>query len=230
MKLYESGAELDAVRQILGNRELGVYFGQSGEDVVVSKVFKDKRNGFYVDVGCNNPFRYSNTFALHAGLGWTGLNIDADPEIIKTFRKARPKDICVNAAVSDTHEDVELTVFKGKAHNTIDPEMLERKKDLVIDRVIRMTTRPLREILSEHLDEGRVIDFLNVDVEGVDLKALQSNDWDKFPASLICVEDHDFRKSNGTPIRSYMESIGYSLYSHLIQSSFYIPAKALRKR
>ena len=54
--------------------------------------FKEKRNGFYIDVGCYHPIRLSNTKFLY-DKGWWGINIDISKKSIDLFKIARKKDI-----------------------------------------------------------------------------------------------------------------------------------------
>ena len=42
-----------------------------------------------------------------------------------------------------------------------------------------MRTRTLENILDEYLPEGQLIDFLTIDVEGMDFEVLKSNNWEK---------------------------------------------------
>src|ERR1035437_7606242 len=57
-------------------------YGQSGEDMILSNIFFDKKIGFYVDVGANNPCIQSNTHFFYKK-GWRGINIDALPGSMK---------------------------------------------------------------------------------------------------------------------------------------------------
>ena len=50
-------------------------YSQWGEDQFITEYFKDKEKGIYLDIGCFNPFMYSNTCLLYKK-GWTGINID----------------------------------------------------------------------------------------------------------------------------------------------------------
>ena len=52
-------------------------FSQANEEKIISELFKKKPKGFYIDVGCYNPRKYSNTALLYKK-GWTGINIDAE--------------------------------------------------------------------------------------------------------------------------------------------------------
>ena len=50
-------------------------YSMDGEDIVISNYFKDKKKGFYIDIGCYHPIHRNNTFLLFKK-GWQGMNID----------------------------------------------------------------------------------------------------------------------------------------------------------
>lgn len=221
--------------EILGHKHAGVYFSQSGEDVVLAKYFRERRNGFYVDVGCHHSTKYSNTFLLHKLLGWSGVNIDADPEIIRHFSTARPNDINIHAAVSDEVCSVQLSIYEGKAYNTIDGSVRERykRKNIEAVNVLELQTQRLGDLLSTRFPDGKSIDFLNVDVEGVDLQVLKSLDWDRFPVEVVCVEDPGFSRKEAdlvpSDVRVFLMGLGFRLYAQIIQSSIYLKKPAAAK-
>ena len=61
------------------------FYSQFGEDKILNELIPNKfTNGFYVDVGCFHPKKYSNTYILFRR-GWRGINIDmedSDSDII----------------------------------------------------------------------------------------------------------------------------------------------------
>ena len=63
----------------------------------------------------------------------------------------------------------------------------------------------MRDILRRHLPPDTQIDLLNIDVEGLDLEVLQSNDWSKFKPKVIIVEGTSFNFDcpNDNPIYSF---------------------------
>ena len=63
--------------------------------------FKEKKDGFYIDVGCFHPIRLSNTKFLY-DKGWRGINIDISSFSIDLFNYARPDDINLNIAARST--------------------------------------------------------------------------------------------------------------------------------
>jgi len=44
-------------------------FSQSNEEIILNKLFSGIKKGFYVDVGCHHPRRFSNTALLYKN-GW----------------------------------------------------------------------------------------------------------------------------------------------------------------
>ena len=50
-------------------------YSMDGEDIEIFNYFKNKKNGFYVDVGAYHPIQRNNTMLLYLN-GWEGINID----------------------------------------------------------------------------------------------------------------------------------------------------------
>jgi FkbM family methyltransferase len=189
-------------------------FGQEGEDLILAELFLGKRDGFYIDVGAHHPKRFSNTYHFYRFRGWRGINIEAMPGSMKAFRRARPNDINVEAAVSDSSEELTYFVFNEPALNTFDPALAaerDGKKGYYIAERMPIRTRRLEEILEKHLPAGTKIDFLTVDVEGFDLKVLHSNDWKRFRPTVVLVEDisvSNWREINDSVTTRYLRGHG----------------------
>ena len=52
-------------------------YSYSHVDLVVDKMFSKINKGFYIDIGCNHPIKFNNTYTLYKR-GWRGINIDLD--------------------------------------------------------------------------------------------------------------------------------------------------------
>ena len=52
-----------------------ISYAQNFEDVILWRAFKNLQNGFYVDVGANDPINDSVTQAFYEK-GWRGINIE----------------------------------------------------------------------------------------------------------------------------------------------------------
>ena len=75
-----------------------VSYAQNGEDVVLQRAFADSDNGFYVDVGACVPVIDSVTLHFY-NQGWSGVNVEPDPEYFAEFVEARERDVNLNVAI-----------------------------------------------------------------------------------------------------------------------------------
>ncbi|MEO1511964.1 MAG: hypothetical protein AAFU70_07830, partial [Planctomycetota bacterium] len=100
-----------------GAAGLSACFGQEGEDLIIARLLGDREPGAFADIGAHHPIRYSNTFALYCR-GWRGVNADATPGSAEAFRRLRPRDVTVEAAVSDRGGFLKIHLFETPALNT----------------------------------------------------------------------------------------------------------------
>ena len=110
-------------------KKIKKYHSQHGEDKEIGKFFEKKTRGYYFDIGCFHPIRYSNTYHLFKR-GWQGTNIDINKTSIDLFNIARPNDKNICAAISDTSNEVDFFEddILGPV-NTIDSKMYKKSKD-----------------------------------------------------------------------------------------------------
>src|SRR5690348_16491596 len=94
-------------------------YSQDGEDVVLRRLLEGRKNGFYVDVGAHHPRRFSNTFYFYRR-GWRGINIDANPDAIKLFRRERASDINLCVGIGELTGNLSFHFFNEPALNTFD--------------------------------------------------------------------------------------------------------------
>ena len=201
-------------------------FSQNGEDILLCEFFRNQTAGFYVDIGAHHPIRFSNTYQLYRK-GWKGLNIDALPGTEKLFRAKRNRDITLEIGVASKLGELEYWMFREPAFNTFDPVLGQKRQsdghsELV--EKLRIPVRPLAEILHKYLGQKASIDLLTIDVEGLDLEVLKSNDWDVFRPKLVCVEllEVGYRTTGSDAVESFLVSKGYRLWSLLDKSAFFL--------
>ena len=196
-------------------RAMRITFSQFGEDILLLSYFEkfDHRSGVYVDVGAFSPFMLSNTLLLYK-LGWRGINVDFDEDKIKAFRQYRPDDHNVCAAVSDTSRKMKILKYSNAAadscvelgETTSVSACGERPSET---REIQTTT--LSQIIEASPYAGQQIDYLNVDVEGLDLAVLKGLDFNKYRPTVITAEAlEDMSK---TSLTAFLKAQGYKLSS-----------------
>ena len=201
-------------------------FSQEGEDLLLKRIFEHKKNGFYIDVGAHHPFRFSNTYLFYKK-GWKGINLDAMPNSMKIFEKHRPRDINLEIPVGKDGEKLVYYIFNEPALNTFDKNRIEAivsKSVYTLIREMEIQIRSLKSILDEYLPKGQNIDFMSIDVEGLDFEVLKSNDWKKYRPEILLVESlgggggiDDFIKSG---IYLFLQDQDYQLFAKTFNTFF----------
>jgi FkbM family methyltransferase len=221
---------IDYIKKVIIQRISTVSYSLEGEDIILESIFLNKRRGFFVDVGAHHPKRFSNTYKFYLK-GWRGINIDPMPGSMEHFNKIRDEDINLEVAISDKIEELEYHIFNEHAINTFSKEFIRNNidKEASWERVstLKIKTRTLADTLDAYLPRGKLIDFLSIDVEGMEYTVLISNNWGKFIPTVVIVEE--LNKSiteviNGD-IYKYLEAVGYVLYAKTKMNSIYLRRK-----
>ena len=192
------------------------------EDTAILDYFKDKKSGFYVDVGCYHPIHRNNTYLLYKQ-NWRGINIDVSQFSVELFDHLRPDDLNYNCAVSNKNETVKL-FFQKELSQLSTTENDQAKKVFqgnIKEKEIQAFT--LDEILNRDKYKNVKIDFLNIDVEGADFKVLNGLSFQKFNPELICVEIHD-KEIKESKVYKFLNDKNYQLiwsgvFSHLFKTT-----------
>lgn len=206
-------------------------FSQEGEDLLLARLFDTEETGFYVDIGAHHPTRFSNTHLLHVS-GWRGINIDATPGSMSTFRKLRPHDINLEIAVSSDAQPRTLYIFDEPALNSLSAAIStkrDRESKYSIGSTVDLPTRKLRDILADHLPQDiDRIDLMTVDVEGHDLDVLKSNDWDRFRPRVLLIEVFEtaLEDLESREEVTFLRQHGYVLYAKLVNTVVLVDGKS----
>ena len=107
-------------------------------------------------------------------MGCTGVNGDANQELIDIFNEVRTRDrnICVAVGAELNYS---FTIFEEAAISTLDSEWRNKfiAENNKIAREITIEGRKLRTILDDFQPE-KLIDLLSIHAEGSDLQVLES--------------------------------------------------------
>jgi FkbM family methyltransferase len=200
-----------------------ISFSQDGEDIVVAELFKHKSEGFYVDVGAHHPQRFSNTYYFYLK-GWSGINIDAMPGSMKIFDDLRSRDINLEIPISDKSEILTYYEFDEPALNSFSLPLSQERITTSNYKIIAETqlkTQTLAEVLDKYLPPEQTIDFLSIDVEGLDYEVMNSNNWDKYKPKLVLVEDLELsslKNINTSKVCLFLEERDYILVAKTLRT------------
>jgi FkbM family methyltransferase len=200
-------------------------YSQEGEDLILKRELEGREKGFYIDVGAYHPIRFSNTFLFYK-LGWEGINIDARPGSMKLFQKFRKRDINLEIPISDRQEEMTFYTFNEPAVSGFLKDIsLERaqKEGYKILREDKLKTETLASVLDKYLPTNTKIDFLTIDVEGLDYQVLISNNWKLYRPSIILCEmlGEDFEDITKSNTYSFLRQEGYKLFAKTANTAFF---------
>ena len=140
-------------------------------------------------MGASHPFKISNTYALYRN-GWRGVTLEPIQRLFNAHRRYRPRDIQLNAGVSNRSGTLRFHELVPSVLSTFDASAAQRAvlhAGAVLHKVIDIPLIGLAEVQAQYFGEKRV-DLLSIDIEGGELDALRSWDWPHLPPRLILCE------------------------------------------
>jgi len=177
--------------------------------------FKNKRDGYFVDIGANDGVNASNSHYLETVLGWNGVCVEPLPNIYEILVKNRNCK-CLNVAITEEAKYYDFLQINSIRRPEIYIDMLSGIVDYYDERHIN---RIDKEVIKENgsktiikvkgetfnIIEQIDIDYVSIDTEGNELSILKSIDFDKYNIFAFSVENNynDQRNIN------YMISMGY---------------------
>lgn len=216
-----------------------VSYSSFGEEILVNRIFKNKKDGFFVDVGAFNPVVGSLTKTLY-DKGWKGINLDFSETNINLFKIFRKRDISVQTGVSDKNiVKKSFTFDPSSGTNTLNEKYAQgwAKKFYKNYEIKNVKCKTLNSILEEN-NIIKNFDYLNIDVEAHDYEVLRGIDLNLFKPKLItCEIIGDLRKISKknsdmyfttteelvtSKINKYLSKFKYKLVSQYYLTAFFI--------
>ena len=154
-----------------------------GEDVAIEGFLKRYRfltgydfNFSYIDIGCYEPCRSSNTFLFYRS-GITGTAVDPNPYLKKLWSQIRPRDTFLPIACAK-EKLVEFNIIQkdGESNTTsnIFLNQLKVLKHYSVEETIVTNALDLDEIISLHLEIYPGDFLLDIDIEGKDFELIEN--------------------------------------------------------
>lgn len=189
---------------------------QSAEDEALLGWFNGLCGGTYIEMGGLDGVRYSNSYVFNKAFDWKGLMVEIGPSNFKKLLNNRPNELAlVNAGVCEkkrTLHYVEREAVGGIWEFFAPGFKAKWWPDLDDVKILNETTiecSPLQEIIDEHIGNLVYFDFLSLDIEGGELEAIQSIDFQRVGFGIILVESDEWDQLKNMALRTFLESQGY---------------------
>ena len=192
------------LRQNIWNCERKLFWNekfpsQSGQDKIIKNYFfKDKKHGFFVEIGAFDGIMGSNCFHFEKFLNWEGIAFEPSNtqfEKLKLNRKCH----LINKAIATEEKEVEfLEIEEGYTQMSgilnekyISEETIKKDPRSKTKKIIITTTT-----FDKNIPFDKEIDYLSIDIEGGEMELLDSIDFKKYNIKVISVENNSPEKLN----------------------------------
>lgn len=202
------------------------YYSQDNQDKFINQVFfRNRKKGFFIDIGAHNGVTFSNSCFFEKQLGWDGLCVEPIPEVFQALKNNRTCKL-ENACITDEDKEVTFTRISGYGEmlsgitDKYDPRHLERIKRTIDEQGGGVEEIKVKGVRLDSLIEKyniRSVDFLSVDTEGNEWPIIQTIPFDKIQPKLILVENN----YNDNRIKDFLYSKGYIFCINLMDDVFH---------
>ena len=202
------------------------YPSQAGQDKIIKEVFfKNKKNGFFVEIGAYDGIVGSNCYYFERFLNWNGIALE--PSIFQ-FEKLKKNRKCklLNNAVSHEIKDVEfIEVIEGLTQMSgINNDFFKRNIDIISNneksktRSFNLKTIIFEQIVSKNVD----IDYLSIDIEGGEMDLLNSINLNNNDIKVISVENNIPKDQN---FKDFFDNKGFIYFDRVGQDEIFYNSK-----
>jgi FkbM family methyltransferase len=189
----------------------------TNEQSLVKEFFGNKKTGFYVDIGANDPVHESQTFCLDS-IGWDGLLVEPLPYYQNLLKEKRSGKVIPFACSNPDNHYKSLPLTDKDSHSSLDLNWFESNNRSSQDKTIDVMCRTLDSILEDN-EVNPGFEFISIDIEGHEIEMLKGFDVVRWCPKLILMEDHVFSHQK----HNYMLSSGYKLIMRTGLNSWYVP-------
>ncbi len=187
----------------------------SEQEIRLIAGFFGERQGYFVEVGANEPRARSQTFHLEQA-GWTGVLIEPQPALAERLRAERKAKVFAVACSAPENAGRTMPLHVAGPLSSLDRARMAPGASP--ETVIEVPVRTLDSVLGEAgCPPG--FDFLSIDVEGHEIEVLRGFSLARWRPQLILLEDHvaDLAKHR------YLTRAGYRIVRRYENNGWYVP-------
>jgi len=150
------------------------------------RALKHVANGFYIDVGANDPDVESVTKVFYER-GWHGINVEPLPSHHADLVRARVRDINVLAALGHSEGIIDLWECQIRGWATASPDVAARHEAAGYPGVLHQVQLTTLTSLCKKFSVNTV-HFLKIDAEGLEKEVICGMDFTRYRPWILVVE------------------------------------------
>jgi FkbM family methyltransferase len=189
------------------------------ESELVWQFFGGRKDGFFLDVGANEPHKGSQTWILEER-GWRGILIEPQAKLCERLRQARPRSQVFQVACGAPGAPPEMPLFTAEScgHSGLVKNLVDATTTYVGTEMVKVMT--LDAVLAEAGNPA--IDFMTMDVEGTQLDVLRGFSLQRHQPRLLLMEDH----LHDLKAHRHLVRAGYRLAKRTGLNNWYVPRES----
>ena len=189
---------------------------EATEQLLVQVFFHNTSHGYFVEIGAGDPVQSSQTWHLEQK-DWHGILVEPIPELCESLRRNRARSIIVQAACGAPEQRGQIQFHISEAFTRSTLEKNDLSLDVSFTRTDIVDLKTLDDILEE-IDPPN-IDFVSIDVEGLQLEVLRGFTLKRYRPQLLLVEDHLYNLRT----HRYLVQQDYRLVKRTALNNWYVP-------
>ncbi len=161
-----------------------VSYAQNFEDVMLWRALKHIQNGFYIDIGAQDPIVDSVSLAFYEH-GWRGVHVEPTLQYSSKLRKSRPDETVLQVVIGNAADRLTLYEFENTGLSTCDPEVAKKHEESGFSFIKTTVDVISLDSLFDQI-ENKHVHWLKLDVEGLEKSVLESwKDSSIYPWILV---------------------------------------------
>lgn len=146
-----------------------VSYAQNFEDVILWRALGHVQNGFYVDVGAQDPLTDSVSLAFYER-GLRGIHVEPNAHYAQRLRESRPDEVVIQAAAGDETGSITFFEIPNTGLSTADRRIADQHAGREIQaRQVTVPSMTLDEIFARCPGS---VHWLKIDAEGFEGRIL----------------------------------------------------------
>lgn len=175
-------------------------YAQNFEDVMLWRALKHVSDGYYIDIGAQDPSIDSVSLAFYER-GWRGVHVEPTPAYAAKLREARPDEQVLELAIGTGQGLASFFAFAGTGLSTGREDIARYHIGAGLSAIeLSVPMLSLAELFARHAN--REVHWLKIDVEGMEAEVIASWGDSQVRPWVLCIE-------STTPRRQEPEHAGW---------------------
>ena len=191
----------------------------------VLESLQNKKNGYFIDIGCNQPKDGNNTYVLEKNFAWNGIVVEPNAQHFTDIQNMRTCTKILGRPIFDHNDFVDFMIIKDdRLHGysgikeTLNPNLKfnfeSSDQTIIFDGVSRQTKSKIVKLqamspdtLVKEYSVPKVFDYLKIDAEGAEINIIKNWPWDKARPTLVSIESDP--ETTAKSVNEHMKKVNY---------------------